>query len=77
VVPSTHLRTIAMSRLTTVFGLAPRVFLAGKGTELYRGIGVIVMFGLPGTAIVSLTFLPAFLLRDGPDLAVPVRYHNQ
>jgi len=55
----TRLRPIAMSTLTTVCGLAPLVFLAGEGTELYRGVGVIVMFGLLGTAIVSLTFLPA------------------
>lgn len=55
----TRLRPIAMSTLTTVFGLAPLVFLAGEGTELYRGVGVIVMFGLLGTALVSLTFLPA------------------
>jgi multidrug efflux pump subunit AcrB len=44
---------------TIVFGLAPLVFLAGEGTELYRGVGVIVMFGLLGTTLVSLTFLPA------------------
>jgi multidrug efflux pump subunit AcrB len=56
---ATRLRPIAMSTLTTVFGLAPLVFLAGEGTELYRGVGVIVMFGLLGTAFVSLTFLPA------------------
>ena len=55
----TRLRPIAMSTLTTVFGLAPLVFLAGEGTELYRGVGVIVLFGLLGTAIVTLTFLPA------------------
>jgi multidrug efflux pump subunit AcrB len=54
-----RLRPIAMSTLTTVFGLAPLVFLAGEGTELYRGVGVIVMFGLLGTALVSLTFLPS------------------
>lgn len=56
---SSRLRPIAMSTLTTIFGLAPLVFLGGEGTELYRGVGVIVMFGLLGTAIVSLTFLPA------------------
>jgi len=56
---ATRLRPIAMSTLTTVFGLAPLVFLAGEGTELYRGVGVIVMFGLLGTAVVSLSFLPA------------------
>jgi multidrug efflux pump subunit AcrB len=70
----TRLRPIAMSTLTTVVGLAPLVFLPGEGTELYRGVGVIVMFGLLGTAVVSLTFLPAltvsvlqfFELRKNP-----------
>jgi multidrug efflux pump subunit AcrB len=55
----TRLRPIAMSTLTTVCGLAPLVFLPGAGTELYRGVGAIVLFGVLGTAIVSLTFLPA------------------
>ena len=55
----TRLRPIAMSTLTTVFGLAPLVLLPGEGTELYRGVGVIVMFGILGSAIVTLTFLPA------------------
>ncbi|MDJ0740811.1 MAG: efflux RND transporter permease subunit [Gammaproteobacteria bacterium] len=55
----TRLRPIAMSTLTTVCGLAPLVFLPGAGTELYRGVGAIVMFGVLGTALVSLTFLPA------------------
>jgi multidrug efflux pump subunit AcrB len=57
-----RLRPIAMSTLTTVFGLAPLVLLAGEGTELYRGVGVIVMFGLLGTALLSLTFLPSLTL---------------
>ena len=63
----TRVRAIAISTLTTVCGLAPLVFIPGEGTELYRGVGVIVLFGLLGTAIVSLTFLPAlamFFLRQ-------------
>ncbi|BAZ93103.1 cation/multidrug efflux pump [Thiohalobacter thiocyanaticus] len=55
----TRLRPIAMSTLTTLGGLAPLVLLPGEGTELYRGVGVIVLFGLLGTALVTLTFLPA------------------
>jgi len=55
----TRLRPIAMSTLTTVCGLAPLVLLPGEGTELYRGVGIIVLFGLLGTAVVTLTFLPA------------------
>jgi multidrug efflux pump subunit AcrB len=54
-----RLRPIAMSTITTVFGLAPLVFVPGAGTELYRGVGAIVLFGLAGAAIVTLTFLPA------------------
>ena len=60
-----------MSTLTTVCGLAPLVFLPGAGTELYRGVGAIVLFGVLGTAVVSLTFLPALTVmvlgwRRGP-----------
>ena len=61
-----RLRPIAMTTLTTIFGLAPLVFIPGAGTELYRGVGAIVLFGILGSAIVSLTFLPAltyFVLR--------------
>jgi multidrug efflux pump subunit AcrB len=54
-----RLRPIAMSTITTICGLSPLVFLPGAGTELYRGVGAIVLFGIMGSAIVSLTFLPA------------------
>ena len=71
-----RLRPIAMSTLTTICGLAPLVFLPGEGTELYRGVGIIVLFGLLGTAIVSVTFLPALTMlflerarpKDAPSL---------
>ncbi|MGB5249628.1 MAG: efflux RND transporter permease subunit, partial [Gammaproteobacteria bacterium] len=56
---SSRIRPIAMSTLTTICGLAPLVFIPGAGTELYRGVGAIVMFGILGAAIVSLTMLPA------------------
>ena len=54
-----RLRPIAMSTITTICGLAPLVFIPGAGTELYRGVGIIVMFGIIGAAIVTLTMLPA------------------
>ena len=57
-----RLRPIAMTTLTTVCGLSPLVLIPGEGTELYRGVGVIVLFGLVGTAIVTLTFLPALTM---------------
>jgi multidrug efflux pump subunit AcrB len=52
-------RPIAMSTLTTICGLSPLVLLSGAGTELYRGVGAIVLFGILGAAVVSLTMLPA------------------
>ena len=56
-----RLRPIMMSMLTTVFGLSPVVFLSGAGTELYRGLGAIVLFGLLFSTVLTLTFMPAFL----------------
>jgi multidrug efflux pump subunit AcrB len=55
----TRLRPIAMSTITTLCGLAPLVLIPGAGTELYRGVGVIVMFGILGAMLVTLTMLPA------------------
>ena len=54
-----RIRPIAMSTITTICGLAPLVFIPGEGTELYRGVGAIVLFGLAGAALVSLLFLPS------------------
>ncbi|MEM8660188.1 MAG: efflux RND transporter permease subunit [Pseudomonadota bacterium] len=54
-----RLRPIAMSTITTLCGLAPLVLIPGAGTELYRGVGAIVMFGILGAALVTLTTLPA------------------
>ena len=48
-----------MSTITTLCGLAPLVLIPGAGTELYRGVGVIVMFGILGAMLVTLTMLPA------------------
>ena len=56
-----RLRPILMSTTTTVFGLAPLVFLPGAGTELYRGVGVIVLAGLLFATLVTVTLLPVLL----------------
>ena len=59
---ATRLRPILMSTATTVFGLAPLVLIPGEGTELYRGVGIIVLCGLLFSTLISLTFLPALLV---------------
>jgi multidrug efflux pump subunit AcrB len=57
-----RMRPILMSTATTIFGLAPLVLLPGEGTELYRGVGIIVLCGLFFSTVISLTFLPALLV---------------
>ena len=57
----TRLRPIIISSITTVFGLSPLVFNPGAGTELYRGLGAIVMFGLLFSTLITLTFMPTLL----------------
>jgi multidrug efflux pump subunit AcrB len=59
---ASRLRPIAMSTLTTICGLSPLVFIPGAGTELYRGVGAIVLFGILGAALVSITMLPALTI---------------
>jgi multidrug efflux pump subunit AcrB len=59
---ASRIRPIAMSTLTTICGLSPLVFIPGAGTELYRGVGAIVLFGILGAAIVSVTMLPALTI---------------
>ncbi len=56
-----RLRPIMISTITTIFGLSPLVFNPGAGTELYRGLGVIVMFGLLFSTLITLTFMPTLL----------------
>jgi len=66
---SARLRPMLVSTLTTLVGLAPLVFIPGAGTELYRGVGAIVLFGLLCALLISLSFLPALLtllLKDRP-----------
>lgn len=57
-----RLMPILMSTSTTVFGLAPLVLIPGDGTELYRGVGIIVLSGIIFSTLLTLTFLPALLV---------------
>ncbi|MDM3871513.1 efflux RND transporter permease subunit [Porticoccus sp. W117] len=57
-----RLKPILMSTATTIFGLAPLVLIPGEGTELYRGVGIIVLSGILVSTVLSLTFLPALLM---------------
>lgn len=57
-----RLMPILMSTATTVFGLAPLVLIPGDGTELYRGVGIIVLCGIIFSTVLTLSFLPALLV---------------
>ncbi len=54
----TRIRPIFMTTLTTVFGLSPLVFFPGAGSELYRGIGSVVLGGLLVSTIFTLFLVP-------------------
>ena len=57
----TRVRPIMMTTLTTIFGISPLVFVPRAGTELYRGLGIIVLFGLLFSTLITLTFMPSLL----------------
>ena len=56
-----RLRPIYMSTLTSIFGMAPLVVFPGAGSELYRGLGSVVLGGLSLSAVLTLTIIPPLL----------------
>ncbi|MGI9462904.1 MAG: efflux RND transporter permease subunit, partial [Aestuariivirgaceae bacterium] len=62
-----RIRPIFMSTLTSVVGMLPLVVLPGAGSELYRGLGSVVVGGLSLSAILTLVIIPPMLsLVTGP-----------
>lgn len=55
----TRIRPIFMTTLTTVIGLAPLVFFPGAGSELYRGLGAVLLGGLLVSTLFTLILVPA------------------
>jgi len=56
-----RIRPIFMSTLTSVFGMIPLVVFPGAGSELYRGLGSVVIGGLCLSAILTLAIVPPML----------------
>ena len=50
-----------MSTLTSVFGMLPLVLFPGAGSELYRGLGSVVVGGLALSAVLTLLIIPPLL----------------
>lgn len=56
-----RIRPIFMSTLTSVFGMLPLVLFPGAGSELYRGLGSVVVGGLALSAIITLLIVPPMM----------------
>ena len=56
-----RVRPILMSALTSVGGMIPLVLLPGSGSELYRGLGAVVVGGLLLSTVFTLVLVPAVL----------------
>ncbi|NNK77753.1 MAG: efflux RND transporter permease subunit, partial [Litoreibacter sp.] len=65
-----RIRPIFMSTLTSVFGMLPLVVFPGAGSELYRGLGAVVVGGLSMSAFLTLLTVPP-LLRLVISLSAP------
>ncbi|MHC5007722.1 MAG: efflux RND transporter permease subunit, partial [Planctomycetota bacterium] len=57
----TRVRPIFMSTFTSVGGMAPLVFMPGSGSELYRGLGSVVVGGLLVSTIFTIVLTPLLL----------------
>ncbi|NSX54754.1 efflux RND transporter permease subunit [Parasulfitobacter algicola] len=56
-----RIRPIFMSTLTSVMGMLPLVVFPGEGSELYRGLGAVVVGGLSMSAFLTLLTVPPLL----------------
>jgi HAE1 family hydrophobic/amphiphilic exporter-1 len=65
----TRIRPILMTAVTTVLGLLPLVLFPGAGSELYRGLGAVLLGGLIVSTLLPLVLVPALfsLTMDARD----------
>ncbi len=56
-----RIRPIFMSTLTSLFGMLPLVIFPGEGSELYRGLGSVILGGLGIATLFTLFVIPALL----------------
>jgi HAE1 family hydrophobic/amphiphilic exporter-1 len=66
----TRVRPIFMSTFTSMGGMAPLVLMPGSGSELYRGLGSVVVGGLLISTIFTIVLTPLLLslVLDPPKL---------
>jgi HAE1 family hydrophobic/amphiphilic exporter-1 len=58
----TRIRPIYMTAVTSIFGMLPLVVAPGPGSELYRGLGSVVLGGLALSTVFTLYVIPSLLL---------------
>jgi hydrophobic/amphiphilic exporter-1 (mainly G- bacteria), HAE1 family len=56
-----RLRPIYMSTTTSIFGMLPLVVAPGPGSELYRGLGSVVLGGLALSTVFTIFVIPSLL----------------
>jgi HAE1 family hydrophobic/amphiphilic exporter-1 len=54
----TRMRPIFMTTATSVIGMLPLVIAPGSGSELYRGLGAVVVGGLCVSTVFTLLIVP-------------------
>jgi len=58
----TRLRPIYMSTLTSLFGMLPLVVSPGAGSEVYRGLGAVILGGLSLSTFLTVFVIPSLLM---------------
>ncbi len=58
----TRLRPIFMSATTSIFGMLPLAVMPGPGSELYRGLGSVVLGGLALSTVFTIFLAPSLLM---------------
>jgi len=74
----TRTRPILMSVLTSVGGMLPLVMVPGSGSEMYRGLGSVVVGGLLVSTIFTLLLVPLLfsLVMDMRQGMIPIARQN-
>ena len=57
-----RIRPIFMTTFTTVLGLLPLVIFPGAGSELYRGLGAVILGGILFSTVITLVQVPLLLV---------------
>lgn len=58
---ASRVRPVYMSSLTSVVGMLPLVLVPGAGSEIYRGLAIVIVGGMLVSTLFMLIFIPAVL----------------